>query len=185
MGFRNWVTGARPTAAQFMADLEEEGINRCTSSTRPLAANCTDGLHIFETDTRAYLRWDGPPVTGVWVRVFGPWINNTAPVIRQNGSVLAVTASSFRYAINSKVMSFTFTIKTASAGSAGTVDIDLPGGFAYGTATYIGRGEAQGTQVNLRLTGNSLRLQVDLSAFFTASLSSGADVVGFGSVELT
>jgi hypothetical protein len=68
MGFIKWLTGARPTAEQFQSSIEEEGLNRVTSTTRPDAADCTDMMHIAETDTRRYKRWNA--AAGAWEPAF-------------------------------------------------------------------------------------------------------------------
>jgi hypothetical protein len=51
MGLITWLAGMRPTAAQ-MQSIDNETINRCTSSTRPADALTVEGMRIWEIDTR-------------------------------------------------------------------------------------------------------------------------------------
>ena len=145
MGWRQWVTGARPTAAQFQADLQDQTINRCTSSTRPAAANCTDGLHIFETDTSRYYRWVGPAVSGTWVRTFGASRSILTTIAIGSNPVLAT--------INAGLTDIPNVTQTFTVPDAGDYTVFITLNF---TATKAGSGFQSGGFFSINVDGSGV-----------------------------
>jgi hypothetical protein len=73
MGLITWLAGMRPTAAQ-MQSLDNETINRCTSSTRPADALTVEGMRIWEIDTRRMMvRVPISGIAGTGDGVGGKW----------------------------------------------------------------------------------------------------------------
>jgi hypothetical protein len=189
MGLRQWLTGARPTAAQFNADLDEETINRCTSTTRPAPANCTDGMHIFETDTRRYHRWDGPPVTGAFVEV---WRNSGVQLFdnpngaiwqtNPTGAAVTPSATGVNIRVFDRWMVINAVASSTTVSRTGNVNkIQRPAGITSASAgpLYVTQSHSFG---DLEI-GETYTLSAKLKAGATASGAIYFYVIGHGVMQ--
>lgn len=71
------VTGDVPGATTYWNPLLQQTIINCTSGTRP--SSPTDGMVVYETDTRYYRSWNS--TAAAWITVFSNTVTAITPVL--------------------------------------------------------------------------------------------------------
>lgn len=126
MAFKLWTSGELLTAADVNTYLSQQVIIRCTSGTRP--SSPSEGMHIYETDTKKTLRYTG----SAWEAVASSRISYTPSLTATTTNPTLGTGSSrlgyYSY-LPGNLIFYTFGILFGTSGSnagSGQYLIDLP-----------------------------------------------------------
>lgn len=123
------VTGDVPGATTYFNPLLQQTIINCTSGTRP--SSPTDGMCVYETDTRYYRSWNSTLAS--WVTVFSNTVTAITPVL--TGSSVNPTLGTGSTAVGwwsrsqANMIDFTFAFKFGTSGvsaGTGTYNVNLP-----------------------------------------------------------
>ena len=137
MGIKLWATNELLTSSDVNTYLMKQALITCTSGTRP--SSPVTGMHIYETDSTAFLKWNGSfwePIASSR-HAYTPTL--TAATTNPTLGTGSVSNGWWNYEPGPAI-SLNFFIKFGSSGlnpGSGTYSVSLPGGITssnvYGT----------------------------------------------------
>lgn len=123
------VTGDVPGATTYFNPLLQQTIINCTSGTRP--SSPTDGMVVYETDTRYYRAWNS--TAAAWITVFSNTVTAITPVLTATTTnpTLGTGSSAVAWWSRSQanMIDFTFAFKFGTSGvnaGSGSYNVNLP-----------------------------------------------------------
>lgn len=125
------VTGDVPGATTYFNPLLQQTIINCTSGTRP--SSPTDGMCIYETDTRYYRSWNS--TAAAWITVFSNTVTAFTPTLTATttpptlGSSTGFAAIGWWSRSQANLIDFCFVFGFGTVGAnagSGSYNVNLP-----------------------------------------------------------